>query len=193
MSPPGLGVGSTGRVLVRTRPGSDTGGMANDGRNDGRSDGRSDGRKTRPGTADVDAFLDGVADERRRTDAKAARDLIAEVTGAEPVMWGSSMIGFGTQRYTTADGKEHEWFAVGLSPRKAALDALRAHLLRVERRPARAARSAQHRQGLPVCEEARRPRPRRAHRADRALLDREQQPPGRWLRKAPWRLSRNLR
>ena len=45
-------------------------------------------RKTQPGTADVDAFLDGVADERRRTDARAARDLIAEVTGAEPVMWG---------------------------------------------------------------------------------------------------------
>jgi Domain of unknown function (DU1801) len=88
---------------------------------DGRSGARSDGRKTQPGNADVDAFLDGVADERRRTDAKAARDLIAEVTGAEPVMWGSSMIGFGTQRYQTADGKEHEWFAVGLSPRKAAL------------------------------------------------------------------------
>jgi len=82
---------------------------------------RSDERKTQPGPADVEAFLDGVANERRRADAKAARDLIAEVSGAEPVMWGSSMIGFGTQRYTTADGKEHEWFAVGLSPRKAAL------------------------------------------------------------------------
>ena len=31
------------------------------------------------------------------------------------------MIGFGRQPYTTADGKEHEWFAVGLAPRKAAL------------------------------------------------------------------------
>jgi hypothetical protein len=37
------------------------------------------------------------------------------------VLWGTSMVGFGSQRYTTADGKEHEWFAVGLSPRKAAL------------------------------------------------------------------------
>ena len=78
-------------------------------------------RKTQRGSTDVDAFLDGVADERRRTDAKAARDLMAEVTGAEPVMWGDSIIGFGTQRYRTADGKEHDWFAVGLSPRKAAL------------------------------------------------------------------------
>jgi hypothetical protein len=44
-----------------------------------------------------------------------------EVTGADPVVWGSSMIGFGRQPYTTADGKEREWFAVGLAPRKAAL------------------------------------------------------------------------
>ena len=81
----------------------------------------ADDRKTKPGTGDVEAFLDSVPDEKRRTDAQSALDLMAEVTGVEPVMWGSSMVGFGTQRYTTADGKEHEWFAVGLSPRKASL------------------------------------------------------------------------
>jgi hypothetical protein len=78
-------------------------------------------RLTKPGTGDVRVFLDSVPDERRRKDAVAATELIREVTGAEPVMWGTSMVGFGTQRYTTADGKEREWFAVGLSPRKAAL------------------------------------------------------------------------
>ena len=81
----------------------------------------ADDRKTKPGTGDVEAFLDGVQDERRRTDAQSALDLMAEVTGVEPVMWGSSMVGFGRQPYTTADGKEREWFAVGLSPRKASL------------------------------------------------------------------------
>jgi uncharacterized protein DUF1801 len=80
-----------------------------------------DDRLTRPGDGDVGAFLAAVPDERRRTDALAALELIREVTGAEPVMWGSSMVGFGTQRYTTADGKQREWFAVGLSPRKASL------------------------------------------------------------------------
>jgi hypothetical protein len=78
-------------------------------------------RLTKPGTGDVRVFLDSVPDERRRKDAVAVTELIREVTGAEPVMWGTSMVGFGTQRYTTADGKEREWFAVGLSPRKAAL------------------------------------------------------------------------
>lgn len=78
-------------------------------------------RKTKPHDGDVEAFLATVADVRRREDAAQALALMQEVTGAEPVMWGASMIGFGHQPYTTADGKDHEWFAVGLSPRKAAL------------------------------------------------------------------------
>jgi hypothetical protein len=81
----------------------------------------ADERLTQPGPGDVRAYLDSVPDERRRADALAALDLMREVTGAEPGMWGSSMVGFGTQRYTTADGKQHAWFAVGLAPRKAAL------------------------------------------------------------------------
>ena len=77
-------------------------------------------RKTTATDADVDGFLDAVPDPRRRDDARAAVRLLREVTGAEPVMWGSIM-GFGRQPYTTADGKQHEWFAVGLAARKAAL------------------------------------------------------------------------
>jgi hypothetical protein len=78
-------------------------------------------RKTRPTDGDVEGFLSSVADDRRRADAQAVLALMREVTGAEPVLWGPSMIGFGRQPYTTADGKHHEWFTVGLSPRKAAL------------------------------------------------------------------------
>jgi len=78
-------------------------------------------RTTRPTDADVEAYLASVSDERRRADAAEALALMREVTGAEPRMWGTSLIGFGRQPYRTADGKEREWFAVGLAPRKAAL------------------------------------------------------------------------
>jgi len=81
----------------------------------------ADDRLTKPGAGDVRGYLEAVPDQRRRADALAALDLMREATGAEPVMWGSSMVGFGTQRYTTADGKQREWFAVGLAPRKASL------------------------------------------------------------------------
>jgi hypothetical protein len=78
-------------------------------------------RKTLPTDASVDDVIEATPDERRREDAREALDLMREVTGAEPVVWGPSMIGFGRQPYTTADGKDREWFAVGLAPRKAAL------------------------------------------------------------------------
>lgn len=78
-------------------------------------------RKTRPTAADVQAFLDGVADDRRRADAWEVLETMRRVTGAEPQMWGDSIVGFGHQPYTTSDGKQRDWFAVGLAPRKAAL------------------------------------------------------------------------
>jgi hypothetical protein len=78
-------------------------------------------RKTTANDGDVEAFLASVADERRREDAQSAVELMREVTGEEPRMWGASMVGFGQRPYTTADGKEHDWFVVGLSPRKASL------------------------------------------------------------------------
>ncbi len=78
-------------------------------------------RTTRPTDADVEAYLASVTDDRRRADAEEALALMREVTGAEPRMWGTSLFGFGRQPYRTAYGKEREWFAFGLAPRKAAL------------------------------------------------------------------------
>ncbi|WP_282072487.1 DUF1801 domain-containing protein [Janibacter hoylei] len=78
-------------------------------------------RKTTPTDTSPGELLAAVADERRRTDARGVLDLMREVSGVEPVVWGPSMIGFGTQPYTTADGKERKWFRIGLAPRKAAL------------------------------------------------------------------------
>lgn len=76
---------------------------------------------TKPTNVSVDDFLATVTDDRRRTDSQAVYALLRELTGTEPRMWGASMVGFGRQPYTTADGKSHEWFAIGFAPRKAAL------------------------------------------------------------------------
>ena len=77
--------------------------------------------KTAPTPASVADFLAAVPDPARRADAQAACALIIEVTGAEPVMWGSSIVGFGAYHYRYASGQEGDWPPVGLSPRKAAL------------------------------------------------------------------------
>lgn len=76
---------------------------------------------TQPTDASVEAFLATVDDPRRREDAVAVTALMRRVTGAEPVMWGPSMIGFGQRHYAYESGREGDIFVVGLSPRKGAL------------------------------------------------------------------------
>jgi hypothetical protein len=76
---------------------------------------------TRPTEASVDAFLDAVPDARRRAEGKAVRELMERVTGSRAVMWGPTMVGFGTHHYRYATGREGDEFIVGFAPRKAAL------------------------------------------------------------------------
>jgi hypothetical protein len=76
--------------------------------------------KTRPTDANVAAFLDAVPDERRRTEAHELCALFERVTGERPVMWGPSIVGFGSQPYTNSLGT-NDWFVVGFSPRPRAL------------------------------------------------------------------------
>ncbi len=74
--------------------------------------------KTTETDASVTDFLAQVADEKRRQDCLAILELMKEATGAEPKMWGSSIVGFGRYHYRYASGREGDWFPVGFSPRK---------------------------------------------------------------------------
>lgn len=80
----------------------------------------AEGKTTRT-EAGVAEFLAGVADPQRRADAQAACDLMTEVTGVAPAMWGPSIIGFGSYHYRYASGREGDAAPVSLSPRKQAL------------------------------------------------------------------------
>ncbi len=73
--------------------------------------------KTKPNDDDVDAFIDSVP-EPARSDCRELVALMQAATGAPPVMWGSSIVGFGEVHYRYASGREGDWFAVGFSPRK---------------------------------------------------------------------------
>lgn len=77
--------------------------------------------KTRPTTDDVSAFLDAVEDDAKRADAHRVSELMGSISGEPPVMWGSSIIGFGTYHYRYDSGREGDAPAVGFSPRKANL------------------------------------------------------------------------
>jgi hypothetical protein len=76
---------------------------------------------TAPTDADPRAYLDTVPNERRRRDSLAMLALMQDVTGEPGVMWGPSMVGFGSYGYTYATGRTGDWFVVGFAPRGAAL------------------------------------------------------------------------
>ena len=77
--------------------------------------------KTQKTGASVDGFLAAVEHPRRREDGRALLRMMREVTGLEPDMWGSSIVGFGDYHYRYESGREGDFFLVGFSPRKQSL------------------------------------------------------------------------
>ena len=73
--------------------------------------------KTRPNDKNVVEFLNAVENETKRKDSLTILELMKQVTGSEPIMWGDSIIGFGTYHYKYASGREADWFLTGFSPR----------------------------------------------------------------------------
>ncbi len=74
--------------------------------------------KTKKNEASVEGFLKSVENEKRREDSFVVLDLMKEVTGEIPTMWGTSIVGFGIYHYKGASGREGDWMKVGFSPRK---------------------------------------------------------------------------
>ncbi len=74
--------------------------------------------KTRPNDTSVEAFIDAVDHTGRREDARILLELMRRVTGEEAVMWGLSIVGFGSYHYRYASGQEGDWPITGFSPRR---------------------------------------------------------------------------
>lgn len=74
--------------------------------------------KTRPNTTSVTSFLDSVEDEIQRQDSYTLLGMMKKITGEEPVMWGPSIIGFGSYHYKYDSGREGDMMLTGFSPRK---------------------------------------------------------------------------
>jgi hypothetical protein len=78
--------------------------------------------KTKPTVASVEDFINGVKDEQKRKDSFVLLEMMKKATGEKPVLWSSSIIGFGNKRYKSpATGREVDWLRMGFSPRKANL------------------------------------------------------------------------
>lgn len=132
--------------------------------------------KTRVTGTSVKAFIATVEPPARRAEAEVLDALFRRVTGEAPRMWGPSIIGYGEYRSTYESGREVHWMRSGFSPRKAK------HSLYLQGGycddmaaaggpKAGPAGQAQHRQELPLCQQARRHRPCRARGDHRRRLE----------------------
>jgi len=77
--------------------------------------------KTHPNTSNVDAFINSIGDQKKQQDCHQLLKMMNEITGTSPVMWGDSIVGFGSYHYVYESGREGDWFLTGFSPRKQAL------------------------------------------------------------------------
>ena len=74
--------------------------------------------ETVPNDKSVSAYLDQIQDDTKREQSYELLDIMKEVTGEEPVMWGDSIVGFGKYHYKYKSGREGDSLLAGFAPRK---------------------------------------------------------------------------
>ena len=77
--------------------------------------------KTKPSNKSVTEFLNNVENQRKRDDSFKILKIMREITQEEPVLWGDSIVGFGSYHYKYKSGREADWLQIGFSPRKQSL------------------------------------------------------------------------
>lgn len=77
--------------------------------------------KTTPNNNSVEAYLESITDEKKRTDSEKIVDIMQDITNESPQMWGDSIVGFGSYHYKYDSGREGEWFLTGFAARKQSL------------------------------------------------------------------------
>ena len=75
--------------------------------------------KTRVNDASVEDFIDKVDDDIKKHDSFTLLEVFKRITGEQPKMWGTSIIGFGQYHYKSERSQqEGDWPLIGFSPRK---------------------------------------------------------------------------
>jgi Domain of unknown function (DU1801) len=74
--------------------------------------------KTQATSVEVEAYLATIEPETRRSEGLIIAQVMQDISGHPPRMWGPSMIGFGTYHYRYDSGREGDMFRIGFAPRK---------------------------------------------------------------------------
>jgi hypothetical protein len=71
--------------------------------------------QTKPTSRDIEEFIAGLP-ENQQADSRALTQMMQEVSGELPVLWGSRIVGFGSYHYKYRSGREGDWMRIGFAP-----------------------------------------------------------------------------
>ena len=74
--------------------------------------------KTAQNDTDPLDYIAGLDNPQRQEESRTLLEVFERRTGERPVMWGDSIIGFGSYDYQYQSGRSGSWIRVGFSPRK---------------------------------------------------------------------------
>ena len=77
--------------------------------------------KTQKTEISVANYIAAIEPAARRSDVQTLNDMMADITGWEPKMWGTSMVGFGEYHYKYESGREGDSYRLGYSSRAKAM------------------------------------------------------------------------
>lgn len=101
--------------------------------------------KTKPTNSSVEEFLETLPGSKRE-DAKTIIKMMEDATHEPPVLWGSSIIGFGNVMFKSpATGREVAWFIMGVAPRKANISL---HLMDLKKHESSLEKLGKHKTGM---------------------------------------------
>ncbi len=78
-------------------------------------------QKTKPTKVSVTSFIAAMPGSAPQSEARTLLKVFKAATGKRPVMWGPSIVGYGSYHYKYASGHEGDCCLTGFSPRKAAI------------------------------------------------------------------------
>src|SRR5262245_13704267 len=73
--------------------------------------------KTKATNASVEGYIASRASEEQRVDCKALMSILSRITKQRPKMWGPSIVGYGSCRYTYESGRTGEMCLAGFAIR----------------------------------------------------------------------------
>ena len=73
--------------------------------------------KTKPTKVSAESHIAAIANDEQRNDAQTLVALMRRVTRQEPMMWGPSIVGFGSYHYKYASGHEGDAALTGFAAR----------------------------------------------------------------------------